>query len=113
MPGRNTHPCRSRGSPGAATLGLTYYARRRIGARRWRQMHRATVLVYVLVVMHSLGSGTDGASGWFTALVVLTALPILVMLVLRYRPSKASSPRPRPPRATGSDIPAAVPGVRG
>ena len=24
----------------AATLGLTYYARRRIGARRWRQMHR-------------------------------------------------------------------------
>ena len=97
----------------AATLGLTYYARRRIGARRWRQMHRATVLVYVLVVMHSLGSGTDGASGWFTALVVLTALPILVLLVLRYRPSRASSAGARPVRARRPEQPAAVPSGRG
>ena len=97
----------------AATLGPTYYARRRIGARRWRQMHRATVLVYVLVVMHSLGSGTDGASSWFTVMVVLTALPILVLLVLRYRPSKTSSAGVRPPRARRPDQPAAVPGGRG
>ena len=32
----------------AALLGLSFYARRRIGARLWRRLHKATVLVYVL-----------------------------------------------------------------
>jgi hypothetical protein len=31
----------------------------------------------------SLGAGTDGASGWFTILVLLSALPIVVLLALR------------------------------
>ena len=89
-----------------ATLGLTYYARRRIGARRWRRMHRLTVVVYVLVVMHSLGSGTDGASSWFTALVVLTALPILVLLIIRYGGFASAPGRARAPaRAAGDKQP--------
>lgn len=46
----------------ALLLGPSYYWRRRIGSRRWRQIHRATVVVFVLAVAHSLGSGTDGAS---------------------------------------------------
>ena len=33
----------------AAALGLSFYARRRIGAKLWRKLHRATILVYVLV----------------------------------------------------------------
>lgn len=73
----------------AALLGPTYFVRRRIGTRRWRQVHRVTIVVYVLAVLHSLGAGTDGASSWFTALVVLSAAPILVLLALRYRPRPA------------------------
>ena len=34
----------------AALLGLSFYARRRIGARLWRKLHRATVLVWALGV---------------------------------------------------------------
>lgn len=86
----------------AALLGPTYFVRRRIGTRRWRSLHRATVAVYALAVAHSLGSGTDGASGWFTILVLLSALPIVVLLALRYRPSRkrSATPRTRPsPRA--------------
>lgn len=75
----------------AALLGPTYFVRRRIGTRRWRALHRATVVVYALAVAHSLGSGTDGASGWFTVLVALSALPIVVLLALRYRPSRKRS----------------------
>ena len=30
----------------AALLGLSFYARKRIGARLWRKAHRATVVVY-------------------------------------------------------------------
>ena len=43
----------------AALLGLSFYVRRRIGAKRWRTLHRCTVLVYVLGVVHTLGAGTD------------------------------------------------------
>ena len=60
----------------------------------------ATVLVYVLAVLHSLGSGTDGASLWFTAMVVGSAVPILALLLLRYgrrpRPSARRPIRSRP-----------------
>ncbi len=69
----------------AAVLGLGYYARRRLGARRWRQLHRFEAAVYVLAVVHALGSGTDGASVWFTVLVTATAVPIVMLAVLRYR----------------------------
>ncbi len=93
----------------AALLGPTYFVRRRIGTRRWRRIHQATVLVYVLAVLHSLGAGTDGAGTWFTALVVASAVPILVLLVLRYRPRLKARPgdgrRSQPlrpvPRASG------------
>ncbi len=79
-----------------ALLGLTYYARRRIGARRWRQFHRATVIVYALAVVHSLGSGTDGASLWFRVLVAASMIPIAVLLALRYRPRPSRRPVPIP-----------------
>ncbi len=85
----------------AVILGPTFYLRRRIGAKRWRLIHRATVLVYVLAVMHSLGSGTDGASLWFQALVVTSAIPIVTLLVIRYGSARRKrpkvSPRPVPP----------------
>ena len=95
----------------AAILGPTFYLRRRIGAKRWRQLHRAMVVVYVLAVMHSLGSGTDGASLWFRTLVVASAIPIVTLLVIRYgfaarrRPTKAAS-RPAARRPSEAAPPA-------
>jgi sulfoxide reductase heme-binding subunit YedZ len=90
----------------AALLGPTYFVRRRIGTRRWRQLHRLTVVVYALAVLHSLGSGTDGASLWFRTMVVLSAIPILTLLVLRYRPSgKSASARPSPPLPQATSTP--------
>ena len=82
----------------AAVLGPTFYLRRRIGARRWRRIHQATVLVYVLAVLHSFGSGTDGASLWFRAMVTLTVVPIAVLLAMRYGRTRRPAPiaRPRP-----------------
>jgi len=48
----------------AALLGLSFYVRRRIGPRLWRRAHKATIVVYALGVMHTLGAGTDAASPW-------------------------------------------------
>ncbi len=83
----------------AVILGPTFYLRKRIGPRRWRKIHRATFVVYLLALMHSLGSGTDGASMWFTTLAAATAVPIVVLLAVRYLPRRARpapAPRPRP-----------------
>lgn len=95
----------------AAVLGLSFYARRRIGARLWRRMHRATVLVYALGVAHSLGAGTDASSAWLRAVILATALPVTGLFALRVvrrrrAPARAARPRPavsgRAPVAEGS-----------
>jgi sulfoxide reductase heme-binding subunit YedZ len=56
----------------AALLGLSFYLRRRIGPRLWRQAHKATIVVYALGVMHTLGAGTDASSPWLFWPVVAT-----------------------------------------
>jgi sulfoxide reductase heme-binding subunit YedZ len=82
----------------ALLLGPTYYLRRRIGAKRWRLVHRATVVVFALAVAHALGAGTDGASLWMRALAALSVVAVAVLLVIRYRdlgsrrPSSARRP---------------------
>jgi methionine sulfoxide reductase heme-binding subunit len=83
----------------ALLLGPTYYLRRRIGAKRWRQVHRATVVVFALAVAHSLGSGTDGASLWMRTLAIGSATAVAVMVAIRYR---RKAPRPAPTRRSAS-----------
>ena len=75
----------------AAILGLSYWLRHRIGPRRWRSLHRATLLVYVLAVAHTLGSGSDASSLWLQGLLLATGAPILFLFLLRVLPA----PRPR------------------
>lgn len=90
----------------ALILGPTFYLRRRIGARRWRQIHRATVVVFVLAVAHSLGSGTDGTSLWFRAMAIASSAVVLALVAVRYgrKSPRRPSPTPRltPAPTTGS-----------
>jgi methionine sulfoxide reductase heme-binding subunit len=80
----------------AALLGLSFYARRRIGARRWRSLHRLTVLVYALGVIHTLGAGSDAEAPWLRAVLFATGAPILFLFLLRVLPEEARpAPRPR------------------
>jgi sulfoxide reductase heme-binding subunit YedZ len=67
----------------AAALGLSFYARRRIGARLWRRAHRATIVVYALAVVHTLGAGTDAASPWLRGWLILTLPPIAILFAIR------------------------------
>jgi sulfoxide reductase heme-binding subunit YedZ len=68
----------------AAILGLTFYARRRLGTKRWRKAHRFTPLVYLLAVGHALGAGSDPR--WVAVLLVASATPVLYLGVLRALP---------------------------
>ena len=67
----------------AMLLGPSFYLRRRIGARRWRKLHRATVIVWMLSVVHALGAGSDGAKLWLRAIVLVPVAPIIYLLVVR------------------------------
>ena len=67
----------------AALLGLSFYFRRRIGARLWRKAHRATVVVYLLGLVHAFGAGTDASAVWFRWWVLVTAPAIGGLFVYR------------------------------
>jgi sulfoxide reductase heme-binding subunit YedZ len=67
----------------AAALGLSFYARRRIGARLWRRMHRLTVVVYALGLAHALGSGTDAQIPVVRIALLASVLPVLFLFALR------------------------------
>jgi sulfoxide reductase heme-binding subunit YedZ len=67
----------------AILLGLSFYGRRWIGQRRWRSMHRFTVLAWWLGVIHSLGEGTDAGQAWFLAMTGIVVVPAIILFVAR------------------------------
>ena len=69
---------------GLAFLGLSYYARRRIGQRRWRSLHRFTALVWILGLVHAFTEGSDAGQLWFIALITISAAPAAILLLVRY-----------------------------
>jgi sulfoxide reductase heme-binding subunit YedZ len=80
----------------AAALGLSFYLRRRIGAKLWRKAHRATVVVYLLAIVHTLGAGTDAGSSLLRAFMLATGVPIVVLFVVRVRAARNAPARPAP-----------------
>jgi sulfoxide reductase heme-binding subunit YedZ len=71
----------------AALLGLSFYVRRWVGPGLWRKMHRWTLAVYVLAVIHTLGAGTDARSFWLLVILIATVAPLAVMAAVRLLPS--------------------------
>jgi sulfoxide reductase heme-binding subunit YedZ len=71
------------GGWGLILLGLSYYARRWVGAVRWRKLHRFAALAWLAGLVHGLGEGTDAGQAWFLAMVAVVAIPALAMLVTR------------------------------
>jgi methionine sulfoxide reductase heme-binding subunit len=68
----------------AAVLGLSFYIRGWIGPKLWRQLHRWTLVVFVLGVIHTIGAGTDAGTLWLTVILVATAAPIALLTALRW-----------------------------
>jgi len=91
------------GGWGLILLGLSYYARRWVGAVRWRKLHRFTALAWLLGLAHALGEGTDAGQLWFLAMIALVAIPALGLLATRLARSGAGNsarpPAPSPAQA--------------
>ena len=65
-------------------LGLSYYARARIGVARWRLLHRFTAVGWLLGVLHGIFEGTDAGTAWFLIAVAAAALPAGALLAVRW-----------------------------
>jgi sulfoxide reductase heme-binding subunit YedZ len=89
----------------AAILALSFYARRWIGAKTWRWLHRWTLAVYLLALAHAIGAGTDGRSTWMIATLTLLTTPIVFALTYRMLPCPSPRTR-RPARAAKPSTPA-------
>lgn len=88
-------------------LGVSYYARGRIGVARWRRLHRFTALAWLLGLAHSLGEGTDAGTAWFLLALGVVAVPALSLLAVRLlgdeRPAPPAAAAPSVPRRLGSE----------
>ena len=77
----------------AAIVTVSFYVRRLIGVAVWRWLHRWTLIVYLLGLAHTLGSGTDARSAWLLVTLAVTAVPIVFAGVHRVLPTPRREPR--------------------
>jgi predicted ferric reductase len=76
-------------------LGLSFYARGRIGQQRWRKLHRFTAVAWLLGLWHSLAEGTDAGQAWFLIATAVVVVPAMTLLVARL---SSQRPAPQPAR---------------
>jgi sulfoxide reductase heme-binding subunit YedZ len=79
---------------GLAALGLTYYLRDRIGAARWRRLHRLTAVFWIAAIAHTIGAGSDAAEPWFLAISAALVVPAALLLALRWLGRRWDAPEP-------------------
>jgi sulfoxide reductase heme-binding subunit YedZ len=92
-----------------AGLSLTYYARRRISARRWRAAHRLIPIAWAMAVVHVIGAGSDAGSLWLQVPLALTMSAVLTLLAYRVLggpPVRGATPRRRAPAIGRTRAPA-------
>jgi len=86
----------------ALLLGLSFYVRRRIGTKLWRKLHRATAIVWVLGVVHTIGAGSDATTVWLRAVMLVTGAPIVFLLLVRILHRRQPAARPVPTAASAA-----------
>ncbi|MBI4896827.1 MAG: ferric reductase-like transmembrane domain-containing protein [Actinobacteria bacterium] len=85
----------------ATALGLSFYARQRIGTQTWRKIHRFTLVAYGMAVIHTITAGTDGASAWLRTPMLASAALVTVLTLTRIA---SGSPATATARATASGV---------
>ena len=81
-------------------LATSFSARRRIGQRRWRQLHYASFGAFFLALGHALHAGTDlqGTTGLVFAALALA--PVLWLTFVRILTPGRPAPPSAKPRTT-------------
>ena len=90
----------------AAALSLTYYARRRLGSRRWRKAHRLIPIAWAMAAVHVIGAGSDVGSRWLQVPLALSIALVIALLGQRIAMSRGRRRAASPPVAAPAPAPA-------
>jgi predicted ferric reductase len=83
-----------------AIVTLSFYARKRIGPKRWRTLHHLTFLAFLGATFHGLMAGTDTAAPWALWMYVLAAALVVFLTVYRVVLAIAGRVAPAAPTPT-------------
>ena len=86
-----------------ALVGLSFYVRGLIGRRLWRAIHFLSFAVFVLVLAHGLGSGTDSGAVWARGVYWASGASVLFLTWFRVLVSRSG--RAAPPASQGAPSP--------
>jgi methionine sulfoxide reductase heme-binding subunit len=59
---------------------VTSLLRRRLGVRAFKAVHWLTYAMWPVTLLHAVGNGTNGMSGWFLLLAATSSIAILIAM---------------------------------
>ncbi len=85
---------------------MSFYARSHLGQKNFRLLHYTSFLVFVMVTVHGLYSGTDSLPLWWLYALSLVSVVVLTgMRILNTRPGKKTGgSSDASPRAAGGKL---------
>jgi len=90
-------------------IGISTWLRPRIGYTLWQRLHILTLVLYSLVTVHGIATGTDTQTWWALAIYLVSIGLVGTLVVLRllgmdqgHPPQQASVQRPSMPAQKGS-----------
>jgi hypothetical protein len=91
----------------ASVVTFSCYTRKYIGQKVWRGIHLASFGMFVMVLVHSIKSGTDTSAVWTQWLYLSTSLILVFLALWRFL-----GPRPEPRNGKAAQGPIADQGMR-
>ena len=67
---------------------ISFNFRQQIGQKRWRKLHYATFILYLLATIHGIMSGTDSGNMGMTLLYWSSGIGVLLLTLYRMKPAK-------------------------
>ncbi len=77
-------------------IGITTLLRPRIGYRWWRRLHIFTLLIYALVVLHGITSGSDTQTWWGVTIYAASLLAVCPFVAIRVLKQLRTPQKKRP-----------------
>ena len=77
-------------------IGISTWLRPLIGYKLWRSLHVLTLLLYALVVVHGIATGSDTRTDWGAAIYAFSVLLIGTLLIIRLMKPATKQSRAHP-----------------
>ncbi len=77
-------------------IGISTWLRPHIGYKLWRRLHVLTLVLYALVVIHGIATGSDTRTEWGAAIYAISVLLIGTLLIIRLMKPATAQNRAHP-----------------